>query len=72
MGRLRNWWTDEDRARFNAKTKALVAQYDAFEPLPGYRINGALTLGENIGDNSGIAIAYKAYRISLKGKPGAR
>jgi len=68
-GRLRNWWTDEDRARFNAKTKALVAQYDAFEPLPGYRINGALTLGENIGDNSGIAIAFKAYRISLKGKP---
>ncbi len=70
-GRLRNWWTDEDRARFNAKTKALVAQYDAFEPLPGYHINGALTLGENIGDNSGIAIAYKAYKISLKGKPAA-
>jgi predicted metalloendopeptidase len=70
-GRLRNWWTDEDRARFEAKTKALVAQYDAFEPLPGYHINGALTLGENIGDNSGIAIAYKAYRISLNGKPAA-
>ena len=68
-GRLRNWWTDDDRARFGAKTKALVAQYDAFEPVPGYHVNGALTLGENIADNSGVAIAYKAYRISLKGYP---
>ena len=68
-GRLRDWWTAADRERFNAKTKALVAQYDAFEPLPGYHVNGALTLGENIGDNSGIAIAYKAYRLSLGGKP---
>ena len=47
-GRLRDWWTDEDRERFNAKTKALVAQYSAFEPVPGYHVNGALTLGENI------------------------
>ena len=68
-GRLRNWWTDDDRTRFSAKTKALVAQYDAFEPVPGYHVNGALTLGENIADNSGIAIAYKAYKISLKGLP---
>ncbi len=68
-GRLRDWWTAEDRARFNAKTRALVAQYDAFEPVPGYRVNGALTLGENIGDNSGIAIAYKAYKLSLAGRP---
>ena len=68
-GRLRNWWTNDDRARFNAKTKALVAQYDAFEPVPGYHINGSLTLGENIADNSGIAIAYRAYRLSLKGTP---
>ena len=68
-GNLRNWWTAEDRNRFNAKTKALIAQYDAFEPVPGYRVNGALTLGENIADNSGIAIAYKAYHLSLRGKP---
>ena len=68
-GRLRNWWTAEDRARFDAKTKALVAEYDAFEPIPGYRVNGALTLGENIADNSGVAIAYRAYHLSLGGKP---
>ena len=70
-GRLRDWWTAEDRARFNAKTKMLIAQYDAFEPVPGYHVNGALTLGENIADNSGLAIAYKAYQISLRGKPSA-
>jgi putative endopeptidase len=68
-GRLRDWWTTEDRQRFNAKTKALIAEYDAFEPVPGYHVNGALTLGENIADNSGIAIAYRAYRLSLNGKP---
>ena len=54
---------------FAAKTKALVAQYDAYEPVPGYHVNGALTLGENIADNSGLAIAYKAYQLSLGGKP---
>ena len=68
-GRLRDWWTADDRARFNAKTKALIAQYDQFEPVPGYHVNGALTLGENIADNSGIAIAFKAYKISLHGQP---
>ena len=68
-GRLRDWWTAEDRSRFNAKTRALIAQYDAFEPVPGYHVDGSLTLGENIADNSGIAIAYKAYRLSLAGKP---
>ncbi|HWJ95894.1 MAG TPA: M13-type metalloendopeptidase, partial [Telluria sp.] len=68
-GNLRNWWTDEDRAKFKAKTDALVKQYSAFSPVPGYNVNGELTLGENIGDNSGLAIAYKAYKISLGGKP---
>jgi predicted metalloendopeptidase len=67
-GNLRNWWTQEDQARFKAKTDMLVKQYDSFEPLPGYHVNGALTLGENIGDNSGLAIAYKAYKISLHGQ----
>jgi predicted metalloendopeptidase len=66
-GNLRNWWTDEDRKRFAEKTKALIAQYDAYE-VAGYHVNGALTLGENIADNSGLAIAYKAYRMSLNGK----
>ncbi len=68
-GNLRDWWTKEDHDKFEAKTAALVAQYDAFEPVPGYHINGELTLGENIADNSGLAIAYKAYQISLGGKP---
>jgi putative endopeptidase len=68
-GNLRDWWTAEDKAKFKAKTDALVKQYGSFSPLPGYPVNGELTLGENIGDNSGVAIAYKAYKISLKGKP---
>ena len=67
-GNLRDWWTAEDHAKFAQRTGALVAQYNAFEPLPGYHVNGALTLGENIGDNSGLGIAYKAYRISLGGR----
>jgi putative endopeptidase len=66
-GNLRDWFTKEDHAKFAAKTKALVAQYDAYEPVSGYHVNGELTLGENIGDNSGLAIAYKAYRMSLAG-----
>jgi predicted metalloendopeptidase len=68
-GNLRNWWTADDQARFKAKTDMLVKQYSAFEPVPGYHVNGELTLGENIGDNSGLAIAYKAYKISLHGQP---
>ncbi|MGZ3184220.1 MAG: M13 family metallopeptidase, partial [Telluria sp.] len=67
-GNLRDWWTAEDHKNFAAKTKALVEQYNAFEPVKGYHVNGALTLGENIADNSGLAIAYKAYHLSLKGK----
>jgi putative endopeptidase len=67
-GNLRDWWTPEDHKRFDAKTKALVAQFDAYSPVPGYFVNGKLTLGENIADLSGLAIAYKAYRLSLGGK----
>jgi predicted metalloendopeptidase len=67
-GNLRDWWTAQDRANFKAKADALVKQYDAYSPLPGYNVNGALTLGENIADNSGVAIAYKAYKLSLGGK----
>ncbi len=68
-GNLRDWWTAADHKNFAAKTKMLVAQYNQFSPLPGYNVNGELTLGENIADNSGVAIAYKAYKLSLKGKP---
>jgi putative endopeptidase len=67
-GMLRDWWTDADRKNFDARTSALSKQYDEYEPLPGLHINGTLTLGENIGDLSGLAIAHKAYRISLGGK----
>jgi putative endopeptidase len=67
-GNLRNWWSAEDNKKFAEKTKMLVKQYGAYSPLPGYNVNGELTLGENIGDNSGLAIAYKAYKLSLKGK----
>jgi putative endopeptidase len=68
-GNLREWWSAEDRQRFVAKTKVLVAQYSAFSPFAGYTVNGELTLGENIADNSGLEIAYKAYHRSLGGKP---
>ena len=68
-GNLRSWWTPEDRARFDAKTRILVDEYSAFSPVPGYAVNGALTLGENIADNSGLEIAYKAYHQSLAGAP---
>ncbi len=69
VGNLRDWWTKEDHKNFEVKTKALVAQYSAYSPVPGYNVNGELTLGENIADNSGLAIAYKAYQLSLGGKP---
>lgn len=64
-GNLSNWWTDEDRKAFDALTRRLVEQFEDYEPLPGRRLNGKLTLGENIADLSGLAIAYKAYRLSL-------
>jgi len=67
-GNLRDWFTPEDHQKFKAKTRVLVAQYGTYEPVPGFPVNGELTLGENIGDNSGLAIAYKAYRLSLAGK----
>ena len=69
-GNLRNWWTDSDKAAFTKLADALVAQYDAYEALPGKNVQGKLTLGENIADLSGMAIAYKAYKMSLKGKEG--
>ena len=68
-GNLRDWWSKADHEKFAAKTKALVDEYSAFEPVAGYHLNGELTLGENIADNSGLAVAYKAYQIALAGKP---
>jgi putative endopeptidase len=68
-GIQRNWWTDADRTGFEVKTKALGAQYDAFCPIENTCVNGALTMGENIGDLGGISMAYTAYQLSLGGKP---
>ena len=68
-GNLRDWWTADDRKAFDARTKVLVGQYAAFSPIAGYFVNGELTLGENIADNAGLEIAYKAYHRSLAGKP---
>ena len=68
-GNLVNWWTDDDRSRFGERTERLIAQYDGFEPrdLPGQHVNGALTVGENIGDLGGLTIALLAYEVSLGG-----
>ncbi len=70
-GALISWWTDEDREAFEKLTKSLIAQYDALTPAglsDEYHVNGALTIGENIGDLGGIMIAWKAYVLSLEGK----
>lgn len=69
-GRLVNWWSDDDRREFENRTSSLIAQYDALAPeeTPDSKVNGSLTIGENIGDLGGATIAYKAYRIALAGK----
>ena len=69
-GRLHDWWTDADRAAFEERTSSLIAQYDALSPLgfPEHHVNGALTIGENIGDLGGLGIALKAYELSLGGE----
>jgi putative endopeptidase len=67
-GRLKNWWTDQDRKDFDARTARLAQQYDQYEPLPGLHVNGQLTLGENIADLAGLVIAHKAYHLALGGK----
>ena len=67
-GRLRDWWTPEDRRRFEARIGTVVQQYNRFAPLPGLHLNGALTVGENIADIAGLAIAVKAYHLSLDGR----
>lgn len=68
-GNLNDWWTEEDRKLFDARTQKLVEQYNNFEVLEGVKVNGELTLGENIADLAGLTVAYDAYQRSLKGKP---
>jgi predicted metalloendopeptidase len=67
-GALRDWWTKTDAAEYEKRAKVLVDQFNEFEPLPGLHVNGALTLGENIADLTGLVIARQAYLLSLKGK----
>ena len=68
-GRLRNWWTPEDFAHFNAVTSRLVLQYDGYKPFPDLSLNGKQTLSENIADVAGLDAAYNAYKASLRGQP---
>ena len=68
-GNLRNWWTKEDRDNFDKRTGLLANQYSQYEVLPGRKLNGELTLGENIADLGGAKAAFRAYKISLKGEP---
>jgi putative endopeptidase len=69
-GRLTDWWTEADRAAFEERTRVLIEQYDALAPrqVPDHHVNGALTIGENIGDLGGLSIAWKAYLLSLNGE----
>jgi len=67
-GAVRDWWTKEDATRFKALTASLGAQYSSYEAAPGVFINGDLTMGENIGDMSGLEVAYEAYKMALGGK----
>jgi putative endopeptidase len=73
-GRLFDWWTAADKAAFEKRTASLIEQYNALAPkqVPDHHVNGALTIGENIGDLGGLAIAWKAYLISLEGDGGAQ
>jgi len=68
-GNLRDWWTADDAKKFEERAARLGAQFESYNPLPGMKINGRQTMGENIGDLSGIAVAYRAYQMSLNGKP---
>ena len=68
-GVLRNWWTPEDKANFETLTARLGAQYNTYEPLPGFFLQGGLTMGENIGDAAGVAVGLEAYHLSLNGRP---
>jgi putative endopeptidase len=73
-GNLNDWWTDDDRTEFDQRTQQLIAQYNVLEPrqTPGHRVNGELTVGENIGDLGGLSIGYTAYLISLDGQEPPR
>jgi predicted metalloendopeptidase len=68
-GRAADWWTSTDEEQFQERARLLVEQFGAYAPLPGQFVNGELTLGENVGDLGGLAVAIRAYRLSLGGQP---
>jgi len=68
-GELRDWWAPEDAEEYERRTRKIIEQYNAYEPIEGLNINGELTVGENIGDLAGLTMAYRAYQLSLAGKP---
>jgi len=69
QGRVRDWWTPDDVRQFEQRARALIEQFNGYSPLEGMRVNGALTLDENLGDLGGLSIAFQAYKLSLGGKP---
>lgn len=69
-GKIRNWWTDEAEARFRERTAKLIAQFNAYSPIEGEHVNGALTLGVNIGDLGGLTVGYAAYRRYVEEQQG--
>lgn len=71
-GNLRNWWTPHSREQFENRTRMLAEQYSGFSPLPGLNLNGTQTLGENIADLTGVAMAHRAYRLYLDERRGGR
>ena len=68
-GAMQDWWTPQDEKVFKERTARLIEEFSAFEALPGLKVNGANTIGENIGDLGGLNMAHEAYRISLRGQP---
>ncbi len=69
QGRLKNWWSEEDLKKFQAKTQCIVEQYDLYEVEPGVNQKGKLVVGESVGDLAGARIAYRAFQLAQKGKP---
>src|SRR6187397_3467189 len=66
-GNLRDWWTADDAKKFEERAAKLGAQFESYDPLPGMKINGRQTMGENMGDLSGLAVAFRGYNMSLNG-----
>jgi endothelin-converting enzyme/putative endopeptidase len=72
QGRLRDWWTAASLRGFKDRTNALIGQYDSYTPYPGLHLNGKTSLGENVGDLTGVSLGYRAYRLYLDDHPGGK